>query len=85
LPALPDEWKDGAYKGVVARGGFELDFEWKDKRITRWSIKSKAGGVCRIADKPNLRITCNGKIVENKASNGIVEFNTDKGGLYSIE
>ncbi len=85
LPALPDEWSDGEYKGVCARGGFELDYAWKGKKVTRLMIKSKAGGVCRVENRPNLRITCNGKIVENKTSNGIVEFNTDKGGTYNIE
>ena len=34
LPALPDEWTSGEFRGVRTRGGFELDFQWKDKRVT---------------------------------------------------
>ncbi len=85
LPALPDEWKDGAFKGVCARGAFELDYAWKDKKITQLNITSKAGETCRIENKPGLKISSNGKKIKfKKISNGIIEFETVKGAVYSI-
>lgn len=48
LPALPSSLPNGAVKGLCARGGFEVNMEWKDRALQRATILSKAGGVCRI-------------------------------------
>lgn len=41
LPALPDEWKNGHVKGICARGGFVIDMEWKDGKVTSLYIKAR--------------------------------------------
>jgi alpha-L-fucosidase 2 len=48
LPALPDVWKKGSVSGLVARGGFKIDMEWDDKKITRLVVHSSLGGNCKI-------------------------------------
>ena len=85
LPALPDEWSEGEFKGLVARGGFELDFTWKNKMITQLKILSKAGEVCRIEFKPGIKISSNGKKISfKKLPDGNIEFKTEKGAVYLI-
>jgi alpha-L-fucosidase 2 len=48
LPALPEEWKNGSVKGLVARGGFVVSLRWEKGRITGGTIQSNKGGVCRL-------------------------------------
>lgn len=48
LPALPKVWEHGKITGLVARGGFEVDMEWENSKISRVVIHSRIGGVCRI-------------------------------------
>jgi alpha-L-fucosidase 2 len=80
LPALPSEWTSGEFKGVCARGAFELDFTWKDgKMIAAWMFLSKEGQVCRI--KPGLKVRLNpaGKNIRFKEmQDGSIEFATTK-------
>ena len=44
LPALPEQWKDGAVSGLCARGGYEVSFEWKDGKVRDCSIKARKDG-----------------------------------------
>jgi len=48
LPALPDIWPSGSISGIKARGNFEVAMQWKDGKLTKATILSKAGGDCRI-------------------------------------
>jgi alpha-L-fucosidase 2 len=43
LPALPSGIPEGKITGIRARGGFEVDFEWKDGNLTSLKVISHAG------------------------------------------
>ncbi len=48
LPALPKAWSNGSVKGLRARGGFELDVQWEESKLINVTVRSLAGGSCRL-------------------------------------
>lgn len=48
LPALPGDWKNGSVSGLMARGGFKVDIQWTNHKISKLVIHSSLGGNCRL-------------------------------------
>ncbi len=57
LPALPDAWKEGSIKGLKARGGFTINLDWKEGKLSRVEVYSALGGNCRLGVKNKLKGT----------------------------
>jgi alpha-L-fucosidase 2 len=48
LPARPDAWDSGEITGLKARGGYNVDIQWKQGKLTKLVVRSELGGVCRL-------------------------------------
>ena len=87
LPALPAAWPRGSARGFGARGGFEVDFDWRDGRLVSATIRSLQGGVCRLRTSGPVRVARRGEgevpVTETKP--GHVSFPTERGGVYVME
>ena len=48
LPALPAAWSEGEVSGLCARGGYEVDMQWADGKVTRATIRAKKSGTVTL-------------------------------------
>lgn len=86
LPALPEAWPKGQMRGICARGGFELAFEWSEGKIDRVEVLSRAGEVCRIRVGAPVKATRGGTTIEVRdLGDGVIEFATKKGETYHLQ
>lgn len=48
LPALPDSWDKGSFRGMRVRGGAKVDLDWADGRPTRATVTALVPGTFRL-------------------------------------
>lgn len=88
LAALPAQWTDGEYDGLVARGNFVLSAVWKDGQASSFKITSRSGGEVCIkyagVSQVSLKDSSGKKIKYQVESQDVMRFDTHKGDTYSI-
>lgn len=86
LPALPEQWSDGAIEGVHVRGGAVLDLRWKAGKIVSMELRAKSDGAFKLIPPQgqavaNIRSSV-GKSV-GAGNDGAIRVN--KGMSYAVE
>jgi len=51
LPALPSGLPQGKMKGLLARGGFVVDIQWRQGQLQQVALLSKKGNECILKYK----------------------------------
>jgi alpha-L-fucosidase 2 len=84
LPALPEIWKNGEVKGLVARGGFVVDILWKNNKPQNVILKSNVKNKCII--RSSIALKGKGMSEKSREQNGsyVLEFNTEEGKVYEL-
>lgn len=55
LPSLPDEWSTGSFRGLRARGGFEVDLSWENSNVKCMEVKALIGNVLKLKVPQNKK------------------------------
>ena len=87
LPALPEKWKTVKFKGLKARGNFEVSLTYADGVINECEIISGKGEHVTLyyggaTDK--LEVKSEGKKIPVKTDGDKIYFSTDKGRTYMV-
>ncbi|MGJ8639861.1 MAG: glycosyl hydrolase family 95 catalytic domain-containing protein [Opitutaceae bacterium] len=88
LPALPSAWAEGSYRGILARGNFEVSAEWSKGQANQFEVVSKMGGPLDLG-YPNVAQavikTADGKTVDFVAKGADqIRIETIKGQTYVV-
>jgi len=88
LPALPAAWKSGSYKGLVARGNFEVAASWENGQAKSFEIKARVGGVCKVyypaISKASVTDNSGKKLPFTKENEDLISLSTNKGTVVII-
>jgi alpha-L-fucosidase 2 len=82
LPALPSAWAEGEVKGLKARGGFTVDIQWKEGKLSKATITAAIDGACKI--RSNGEFSVNAARAKREADGFVLSVRMKKGQRYSI-
>ena len=84
LPALPDVWKDGNFKGLRVRNGGEVDAVWSDNKLTSITLKADVNNSFKIKI-PEYASKINSDKKQYETDNGFIEVELKKGERVKFE
>jgi alpha-L-fucosidase 2 len=88
LPALPSAWPDGRIAGLKARGGDEVEIEWRAGKAVKAELRASVDGPQKLRAPKGQAIagiTVGGKpVTVTNQGDGSASFAARAGQTYSV-
>jgi alpha-L-fucosidase 2 len=88
LAAIPKAWPKGSYRGLLARGAFEVSASWSNGHADRFEILSRAGGRLKLRYPAiagaGVRTSNGNRVMFKRVDNADISFDTKAGQTYVI-
>ena len=87
LPSIPKEWKNLKFKGLKARGNFEISLDYKDGIIEKCEVISYKGEPITLyygGEIDEITVCVGGEEIPVKRIDGKVSFDTAAGETYRL-
>jgi alpha-L-fucosidase 2 len=88
LAALPKAWPKGSYRGLLARGAFEVSANWSNGHADRFEILSRTGGPLKLRYPgiagATVRTSSGKSVTFKRVDNADISFDTKAGETYVL-
>ncbi|MDE5756022.1 MAG: glycoside hydrolase family 95 protein, partial [Clostridia bacterium] len=85
LPTLPKAWAEGSVRGLGVRGGFTIDFLWKNCDWKEVSVHTSVDGEFKLNCEQDVKVT-DGNVIEvpTERDGNVVRWQCVKGHVYRV-